>query len=245
MYRDAKQFLDVSVRENLFRAKAVIGFYRANSINEQIIVYKNNKVLKKFCFLRQQLKKSGNINNLCLSDFIAPDSKNVSDYIGFFAVTIKNNLNSQELKKYKEDDYKSLILKSLSDRLAEALAEKMHYLVRTKFWGYALNENLSYADLIREKYIGIRPAPGYPACPDHSQKKDLFEILGVQNSIGMDLTENFAMIPLSSVCGFYFSHPKSKYFGVANIAEDQVINYSKITGFSLKKTYELLSANIK
>ncbi len=245
LFDDAQDFLDVIVRDNLLQAKATLGFYKANSINEQIIVYKNNKVIKKFCFLRQQLKKSGSIKNLCLSDFIAPVNNNLTDYIGFFAVTIKNNENSKHFKKANKDIYKSLMLKSLSDRLAEALAEKIHIMVRVNYWGYSKEEKFTNEELIREKYTGIRPAPGYPACPDHSHKKDIFEILDVEKNIGIKLTENFAMTPLSSVSGFYFSHPLSKYFGVATIAKDQIENYSKLTGLSLEKTRDLLSANIE
>ena len=246
LYQDALDMLDLIISKNLLKPKSVIGFYRANSKNEEIKIYdKKNNLINNFLFLRQQLKKSKNIKNLCLSDFIAPSSFKIDDYIGFFAVTIENNNSNNSELDLKNDDYSSIMFRALSDRLAEALAEKTHLEVRKNFWGYSKNEKLTSDDLIKEKYHGIRPAPGYPACPDHSHKKDILDLLDAKKIIGIDLTENYAMTPLSSVAGFYFNHPESRYFGVANIAEDQLKIYADKTKIPLMRARKLFSEIIE
>ena len=246
LYQDALEMLNLITSKNLLKPKSIIGFYRANSNNEEIKIYdKENNLINKFLFLRQQLKKSKNIKNLCLSDFIAPSDFKINDYIGFFAVTIKNNFSNNSELDLKNDDYNSIMFRALSDRLAEALAEKTHLEVRKSFWGYSKNEKLTSDDLIKEKYHGIRPAPGYPACPDHSHKKGILDLLDAKKMIGIDLTENYAMTPLSSVAGFYFNHPESRYFGVANIAEDQLKIYADKTKIPLIRARKLFSEIIE
>ena len=177
--------------------------------------------------MRQQTSKSGNKPNYCLSDFIAPIHSNKQDWIGGFAVTAGFNVEKigQDFAD-NNDDYKSIMIKVLGDRIAEALAEKMHEKVRTELWGYAKNEGLKNEDLIKEKYIGIRPAPGYPSCPDHSEKLALFDLLDIKNNSKLQLTESYAVYPASSVSGWYFSHPESRYFGISRINQEQLIDYS-------------------
>jgi len=177
--------------------------------------------------LRQQNEKAPGQPNFCLSDYIAPTETNTKDYIGGFAVTTGIGIEVWVEKFEKDnDDYNAILLKALADRFAEAFAECMHYKVRTEFWGYVKDEKLSSEELIEEEYIGIRPAPGYPACPDHTEKKTLFEILDAENATGIKLTESYAMYPASSVSGFYFAHPYSKYFGLGQISKDQVEDYA-------------------
>ena len=183
------------------------------------------------CNLRQQRKKANNRSYFCLSDFIAPIETKKQDYIGAFAVTTGIGVDKQVKIFEKDGDiYASLLLKSVADRLAEAFAELMHKKVRTEIWGYQNNENLTKKELIEEKYQGIRPAPGYPACPEHSEKRKLFELLNVEEESKIKLTENFAMYPAASVSGWYFSHPASKYFGISSIGEDQFKDYEKRSG---------------
>ena len=178
--------------------------------------------------LRQQTRKPKDKFNLCLADFVAPKSSGIPDYIGGFAVTSGVELDERVRQFEKEhDEYSSILLKALADRLAEAFAEHLHERVRKEFWGYQAIENLSNEDLIAEKYVGIRPAPGYPACPDHTEKPLLFTLLNAPQNANMILTENFAMLPASSVSGFYFSHPQSQYFGLGKIGNDQVLDYAE------------------
>jgi 5-methyltetrahydrofolate--homocysteine methyltransferase len=193
--------------------------------------------------LRQQKQKAG--NNLNLSDFIAPKETGLKDHIGAFAVTTGIGIESK-LAEFEaiHDDYQSIMLKALADRLAEAFAEQLHKLVRTEYWGYASDENLSNDELINEKYQGIRPAPGYPACPDHTQKEMLFNLLDITNNIGVELTEGFAMYPASSVSGFYYSHPQSQYFVLGTIDEDQLADYAKRKGVDIEKARKILSPNL-
>lgn len=177
-------------------------------------------------FLRQQAKKAAGQPNLSLADFIAPAESAKQDYLGAFAVTITGI--EEHIRRFEtdHDDYGKIMLQALADRLAEALAEWMHEQVRKEYWGYAAQETLSNDELIREKYSGIRPAPGYPACPDHTEKYKLFELLNATNAIGIGLTESLAMYPASSVCGWYFAHPEAKYFGVGKIGKDQFADYT-------------------
>ncbi len=231
LFSDAKILLKKIIEEKWLRANAVIGFFPANRVGDDIEIYTNenrDKVLMTLHMLRQQTKKTNNMPNLCLADFIAPKSSGVRDYIGGFAVTSGGNLDKyvQQFES-QHDEYNSILLKALADRLAEAFAEHMHERVRKEFWGYVPTEHLNNEELIGEKYQGIRPAPGYPACPDHTEKPLLFKLLDVSKQTGITLTENFAMWPASSVSGFYFSHPKSQYFGVGKIQNDQVEDYAK------------------
>ncbi len=248
LFNDANELLDKIIRENLLIAKGIFGIFPACSINDDILVYNyesTNEVLDKFLTLRQQSKKADGIPNIALSDFIIPSSKNIKDYIGCFCVTA--GFGSDELCQSFEkenDDYSSIMVKALADRFAEAFAEYLHKEVRIKHWGYSSNENFSNDDLIKEKYVGIRPAPGYPACPDHLEKNTIWKLLKVEEKIGVKLTESLAMWPAASVSGYYFAHPNSKYFGLGKIDKDQVKDYSKRRKIGFKKASKWLNPNI-
>jgi 5-methyltetrahydrofolate--homocysteine methyltransferase len=230
LYDDARKMLDLIVREKWFKASAVIGFWPVNAEGDDIAVYADEARTKRIATLhtlRQQLEKREGRFNAALSDFIAPASSGVPDYIGGFVVTA--GIGEDEVAerfKHRNDDYSSILCKALADRLAEAFAERMHARVRREFWGYAPEETLSPEDLILEKYLGIRPAPGYPAQPDHTEKATLFALLDAEKRTGVKLTESFAMWPGSSVSGLYFSNPESYYFGVGKIERDQVEDYA-------------------
>jgi 5-methyltetrahydrofolate--homocysteine methyltransferase len=192
--------------------------------------------------LRQQGQKAASLPNRCLSDFVAPLETGEMDYVGAFAVTTGIGIEVLlERFEKQHDDYNSIMVKALADRLAEAFAELMHARVRKEFWAYAETESLSNEELIAEKYQGIRPAPGYPACPDHTEKKRLFELLDAEKQLGIELTESYAMHPASSVSGFYFSHPDSTYFGLGKIAKDQVVDYAARKGMSVEEIERWLS----
>ncbi len=227
LFDDAQKMLDQIVKEKWIKASGAWGLFPANTEEDDIVLYTNNdreKVLDTIYCLRQQRKKVQGLPNLSISDFVAP--KGYEDYIGAFAVTTGLNIEDKvEQFKVDNDDYSSIMLKALADRLAEAFTEYLHHKVRTMYWGYN-NEVLDNEDLIAEKYQGIRPAPGYPACPDHTQKTTIFNILDAQNKTGIKLTESLAMYPAASVSGFFFSHPESKYFALGDISEDQVDDYS-------------------
>ncbi len=228
LFKDAEQLLDKICEEEALQASAVVGIYPANRTGDDVVIYESgqrSKSLGTVHFLRQQGKKGEGIPNLSLADFISSDNK---DYLGFFAVSAGFGIEKRlEQFTSDQDDYQSIMLKALADRLAEALAELMHLRVRKEFWGYARDEQLSYRELIKEKYAGIRPAPGYPACPDHTEKKFLFDLLEVSQSIGIELTESYAMYPAASVSGYFFSHPESRYFGLGKIGKDQLLDYAK------------------
>lgn len=230
LFQDANVMLQKMIRENWLHANAVIGFFPANSVGDDIEIYTNEKrdeLLITIHMLRQQTKKPLGRPNVCLADFIAPKSSGIPDYIGGFAVTSGVELDAKVAEfESQHDEYNSILVKAIADRLAEAFAEHMHERIRKEFWGYVPNEHLNNNELIAEKYRGIRPAPGYPACPDHTEKPLLFALLNPEKNAGISLTENFAMLPASSVSGFYFSHPDSEYFGVGKIAEDQVEDYA-------------------
>jgi len=243
VYEDAVQLLKQVVDEKWITAKAVIGLFAANSNNEFIDVYNaDGKVITTFHHMRQQGKKKGQ-PNYCLSDYIAPKGK--EDYIGCFAVTTGIGIE-KHLAKFEadHDDYHSIMLKALADRLAEAFAERMHQRVRKEYWGYAADENLSNEDLVNEKYQGIRPAPGYPACPDHTEKPLIWNLLDVEKNTGIKLTESNAMYPASSVSGFYFAHPNVRYFGVGKIQKDQVEKLAEAKGITVKELERWLSPNL-
>jgi len=234
LYDDARKMLDRIVKEKWFKASGVIGFWPANAIGDDIAVYSDDsrtKQIATYHTLRQQLEKREGRHNTALSDFIAPKDTGIADYIGGFAVTA--GLGEDEIAarfKNANDDYSSILVKALADRLAEAFAERMHQRVRKEFWGYAPDEALNNAQLIKEEYDGIRPAPGYPAQPDHTEKATLFQLLDATRATGVELTESFAMWPGSSVSGLYYSHPESYYFGVGKIERDQVEEYAERKG---------------
>jgi 5-methyltetrahydrofolate--homocysteine methyltransferase len=245
LYDDARKMLDLIVKENWFKAQATIGFWPANADGDDVVVYADDTCKQKiatFHTLRQQLEKREGRFNSALSDFIAPVSSGVPDYIGAFVVTagIGEDAVADRFKN-ANDDYSSILCKALADRLAEAFAERMHARVRREFWGYAPDEALSPEQLILEQYQGIRPAPGYPAQPDHTEKATLFALLDAENTAGVKLTENFAMWPGSSVSGLYFSHPQSFYFGVGKIERDQVEDYAGRKGWSVAEAERWLA----
>ncbi len=244
LFDDAKEMLNKIENEDWLISKGVCGIFEANSIGDDVQVYHNGEWIKTFHFLRQQGKKGSGFPNYSLSDFIAPKSSGKKDYIGAFAVTTGIGIETLIERFEKDhDDYNNIMIKSLADRLAEAFAEYLHEKVRTEIWGYT-NEKLSNEDLITEKYQGIRPAPGYPACPDHTEKRLLFDLLEVEKNTGISLTESFAMYPASSVSGFYFARPESKYFGLGKISKDQLIEYSKRKGMSQKEMEKWLAPNL-
>ena len=225
LYNDANAMLDKIEAENWLQAKGSIGFWPATSKEDDVTVAtdKGNIELN---FLRQQIQKAANQPNLSLADFIAPETAKLNDHMGAFAVTIHGIEKHIKAFEANLDDYNKIILQALADRLAEAFAEYLHLKVRKELWGYAANETLSNEELIKEKYQGIRPAPGYPACPDHTEKYKLFDLLNVTETIGIELTESMAMYPASSVCGWYFANPQSQYFGIGKIERDQLIDYA-------------------
>jgi 5-methyltetrahydrofolate--homocysteine methyltransferase len=238
LFDDANKLLDYIIKEKMLTSNGVIGLFPANSVaDDDIEVYadKSGKGVKGVLHtLRSQLMKSDKVPNIALSDYIAPRDSGVRDYIGAFAVTTGIGIENLIEKFQKEhDDYNEILTKAIADRLAEAFAEYLHLMVRKKYWGYAPEEELKYDDLIKEKYQGIRPAPGYPAQPDHTEKPIIWELLDVEKSTGIILTESMAMFPASSVSGLYFAHPESKYFNVGKIGKDQVIDYHKRKGMSL------------
>lgn len=226
LFEDAQNMLSKIIDEQWLKAKAVVGLFPANSVADDIEIYSDetrSQLIHKQFTLRQQTKKAEGQPNIALSDFIAPKSSNLNDYIGAFVVTTGGGLDEKVSEFEKDhDDYNAILLKALADRFAEAFAEFLHEFTRKELWGYASDELLSNEDLIKESYRGIRPAPGYPACPDHSEKIGLFEILNATEITGVSLTESLAMFPVSSVSGWYFGHPKAKYFGLGKITEEQV-----------------------
>ncbi|MFA3782449.1 methionine synthase [Melioribacteraceae bacterium 4301-Me] len=244
LFQDANKMLDEIISKKLLKANGVVGLFPANSVEDDVEIYTDETRKGILCvlhFLRQQTQKSSGVPNICLADYIAPKDSLVNDYIGAFAVTSGIGLESL-LEKYQNenDDYSVILIKALSDRLAEAFAELLHEKVRKEIWGYSKNENLSNEDLIKERYVGIRPAPGYPAQPDHSEKLVIWKLLDVEKNTSIKLTESMAMYPASSVCGLYFSFPDSKYFTVGKISKDQVEDYRKRKGISLKEAEKWL-----
>jgi 5-methyltetrahydrofolate--homocysteine methyltransferase len=245
LYDDARAMLERIVAEKWFKAQATIGFWPANAQGDDIVVFADDtrsKEIATFHTLRQQLEKREGRFNAALSDFIAPVSSSVPDHIGAFVVTagIGEEIIADRFKN-ANDDYSSILCKALADRLAEAFAERMHARVRREFWGYAPDEALSPEQLILEQYQGIRPAAGYPAQPDHTEKATLFALLDAENTAGVKLTENFAMWPGSSVSGLYFSHPESFYFGVGKIERDQVEDYAARKGWRVEEAERWLA----
>jgi 5-methyltetrahydrofolate--homocysteine methyltransferase len=254
LFDDAQELLDQIVAQNLLTARGVFAFWPANSVRDDVDLYvdeKRSQKLATFHFLRQQIQKPTEQFNHCLADFIAPqpdpksDIRNPKseDYLGGFAVTIHGADELAKKFSAEHDDYNAILTKALADRLAEAFAEYLHKEARIA-WGFGREENLSNVDLLREKYRGIRPAAGYPACPDHAEKRTLFDLLKAEKNAGIRLTESFAMHPGASVSGLYFSHPDSKYFGVGQIARDQVIDYAARTGETIAGVEKRLAPNL-
>ena len=248
LFEDANKMLDQIVAENWLQNKAVIGIWPANAVGDDIELYANEsraEVLDQFHMLRQQLKKSEKAFNHSLADYIAPKETGLADYIGGFAVTAGIGIEKHiEQFEADHDDYNSIMLKALADRFAEAFTEYMHEKVRKEIWGYDAAEELSNDELIKESYKGIRPAPGYPACPDHLEKPTLFKLLNAEELTGISLTESLAMYPAASVSGYYFAHPESKYFGIGKIEKDQVENYAERRGESVETIEKWLGPNL-
>jgi 5-methyltetrahydrofolate--homocysteine methyltransferase len=247
LYEDSLKLLDCIISQNLFTAHGVYGFFPAYSVGDDIALYTDEtrrEELTRFHMLRQQIHKSDSQPNYSLADFVAPHDGGLEDYIGIFAVTSGHNVEALVEKFEREhDDYNAILAKALADRLAEAFAEYLHKRVREE-WGYGRNENLTREDIIRERYRGIRPAPGYPACPDHTEKWTLFKLLEVEKNVGISLTENLAMHPASSVCGLYFAHPQARYFNLGKIERDQVEDYAKRKGMEVKEVERWLAPNL-
>jgi 5-methyltetrahydrofolate--homocysteine methyltransferase len=250
LYNDARQMLEKIIAEKLIHAKAVVGFWPAAQVDDDDIeIYTDEskaEVAARIHFLRQQMRKPNGGPAYCLADFIAPRHTDIPDYVGGFAVTAGIGVDKL-VRQYEDDgdDYNSILVKALADRLAEAMAELMHQRVRREFWGYAVDETLTSDDLIKERYLGIRPAPGYPACPDHTEKAILFALLDAEANTGVSLTEHYAMQPAASVSGFYFSHPKARYFGLGKIARDQVASYAKRKGIDSIQAEKWLSPSLE
>jgi 5-methyltetrahydrofolate--homocysteine methyltransferase len=245
LFADAQELLQNVFDKKLLKAKAVFGIFPANSVNNDDIEVSHQNDTYKFLTLRQQLKKREGIPSFALADFIAPKETTIQDYIGAFCVS--TGFGTKELAEAFEadnDDYNSIMIKALADRLAEAFAEYLHKEVRTKYWGYASEENLSNHELIKEDYKGIRPAPGYPACPDHLEKATLWRLLNIENRIGVKLTESLAMWPAASVSGYYFGNKESKYFGLGKMTQDQVQDYAKRRNISIDEANKWLNPNI-
>ena len=247
LFADAQAMLKQIIDEKWLGAKAVVGFWPAVRQGDDVILFEDeerSQEFTRFHFLRQQVKKREGRANDCLADFIA-DENGPADYFGGFVVTAGHGID-EHVARYKaqHDDYNEILLKALADRLAEAFAERMHERVRTEFWGFAVDEHLDNADLIKERYQGIRPAPGYPACPDHSEKVELFRILDAAEQAGVSLTNSYAMLPTAAVSGFYFAHPQAHYFGVGKIARDQVEDYASRRDVSVETVERWLRPNL-
>ena len=245
VFREGQAMLDRIVKGRWITASGVFGLWPANSVGDDIEIYadeKRDRVLMTWHNLRQQNEKPPGNPNQCLADFVAPKDSGLHDYLGAFAVTSGIGIDAK-VKEFeaKHDDYSAIMVKAIADRLAEAFAEHLHHRVRTEFWGYASGEKLSIDELIAEKYAGIRPAPGYPACPDHTEKAELFKLLAADKNAGMVLTESYAMLPAASVSGFYFSHPQSRYFAVGKIERDQVADYAHRKGMDLAQAERWLA----
>jgi 5-methyltetrahydrofolate--homocysteine methyltransferase len=240
LFDDANKLLDKVINEKVLTANGVVGLFLANSVGvDDIEIYTDETrtgVKRVLHTIRQQMQKSSGEPNIALADFIAPKVSGVEDYIGMFAVTAGIGIEKLVEKFEKEhDDYNSIMVKALADRLAEAFAEHLHELVRKEYWGYASDEKFSNEDLVKERYIGIRPAPGYPAQPDHTEKPIIFSLLDAEKNTGIKLTESMAMYPAASVSGLYFSHPEAKYFTVGKIGKDQVLDYHRRKGMSVEE----------
>ena len=248
LFNDANKLLDKIIEQKMLTARGVIGFYNCYSQQDDIFVFRDNNRNDPTCifhFLRNQQKKKRGTPNLSLADFIASCDSGIADYSGGFALSCGIGIEKWKVTfEMENDDYNNIMLKALADRLTEAFSELIHERVRKEFWGYAKNEQLDLVDIFKKRYCGIRPAPGYPACPEHSEKRILFDLLEVEKNTGIKLTENFAMYPAASICGFYFSHPDARYFNIGKIGKDQVVDYSKRKNLEIKEVERLLNVNL-
>jgi 5-methyltetrahydrofolate--homocysteine methyltransferase len=248
LFADARALLDRIVRERLLTARGVVGLFPAAAVGDDIELYApgtRTDPIATIHTLRQQMAKPPGRPNLALADYVAPRESRIPDHVGGFAVTAGVGLEALVAEfEAEHDDYSAIMAKALADRLAEAFAERLHERVRREFWGYAQDEALDNAELIREAYQGIRPAPGYPACPDHTEKRILFDLLDVERNTGIELTESFAMTPTASVSGYYFWHPEARYFGVGKFGRDQVEDYARRKGLSVEEAERWLAPNL-
>ena len=249
LFADARKMLAQLVTEKWLTAKAVFGFFPANRVQEDdVAIYADEQrsgPVEILHLLRQQKSLADNLPNACLADFVAPHDSGLRDYLGAFVVTAGPGIDSHVAAFERDlDDYSAILLKALADRLAEACAEYLHAEVRRRYWGYAPEEKLTSEHLVAENYRGIRPAPGYPACPDHTEKATLWKLLDVERNIGVQLTESFVMMPAASVSGFYFAHAKSRYFAVGRIGRDQVADYAQRKGQPLTTVERWLASNL-
>jgi 5-methyltetrahydrofolate--homocysteine methyltransferase len=248
LWDDAQAMLDKLIAEKWIRAAGVFGLFPAGAVEDDIEVYTDesrSSVLTTLHALRQQTEHRAGVPHRSLADFVAPTSSGLHDYVGAFAVTAGLGV-VEKIKEFKAalDDYSAILLESLADRLAEAFAERMHERVRTEFWAYQPDEDLDNEALIKESYVGIRPAPGYPACPEHTEKQVIWDLLDVQANTGIELTESMAMWPGAAVSGLYFSHPQSQYFVLGQIGRDQVEEYAKRKGWTVEEAERWLSPNL-
>ena len=249
LFAEANHMLDRVVEEKWLRASGVYGLFPANAVqSDDLSVFRNSdrdERLITFHFLRQQQQSPPGKPNQCLVDFVAPQASGIADYFGAFAVTAGLGIETHVQRfEADHDDYSAILLKSLADRMAEAFAELLHVRVRREFWGYAPDEQLDNDALIQEQYNGIRPAPGYPACPEHTEKGGIWELLEVERRTGIQLTEHYAMWPAAAVSGFYFSHPQSRYFAVGKLNRDQVRDYAQRKGMDLATAERWLAPNL-
>jgi 5-methyltetrahydrofolate--homocysteine methyltransferase len=248
LFDDAQKMLRELIDGEIIRSAAVVGLFPANAVGDDVEIYApddRSRVETVFNFLRQQKQQKEGRHNGCLADFVSPKSSDIDDYLGAFVVTAGIGADEYAGKLAAEgDDYRSIMVKTLADRLAEAMAERVHELVRRELWGYAPNESLTPEQLLTESYVGIRPAPGYSACPDHLEKRKLFDLLQAEKRIGVSLTDHCAMLPLASVSGYYFAHPESRYFGVGKIDRDQVMDYATRTGRDVAEVERWLASNL-
>jgi len=248
LHRDACALLDEIVRDGLLEASGVAGIFPANAADDDVEIYTDEGRSETVAIahgVRQQFEKASGRPNSCLSDFVAPRETRIADYLGAFAVTAGAGLDELCRRFEREhDDYSSILAKALADRLAEAFAELLHERVRREIWAYAPDEDLDGEGLIAESYTGIRPAPGYPACPDHTGKRTIFELLDATTRAGIRLTESCAMTPAASVAGWYFAHPRAHYFGVGRIGRDQVEDYARRRGMAVREAERWLAPNL-
>ena len=245
LFADAQKMLQQIVAEKWLKASAVIGLWPAARVGDDVEVVPESGKKTMLHFLRQQVDKPPGRPDFCLADFVAPKDAGKQDWIGGFAVTAGIGIE-EKLEEFGKsfDDYSSILLKALADRLAEAFAERLHERVRKEYWGYATDETLSNDELVAEKYSGIRPAPGYPACPDHTEKGTLFALLDATRNTGIELTESFAMYPTAAVSGWYFSHPGSQYFVLGRVSKEQIEDYAKRKGWSVAEAERWLAPNL-
>jgi 5-methyltetrahydrofolate--homocysteine methyltransferase len=244
LFDDAQEMLKRMIDEQMVHANGVFGFFEANAIGDSVELSLETQKKTSLHFLRNEEEKENGIPNLSLADFIAPKESGYTDYIGLFAVTAGLGIEKW-VKHFEEqnDDYNAIMVKILADRLAEAFAELLHEKVRKEYWGYAGDENLSIEAIIHEGYAGIRPAPGYPACPEHSEKGTIFDLLDA-NRTGITLTENYSMYPAAAVSGYYFAHPEAQYFAISRISRQQIEDYAYRKNLTIKETEKLLGSNL-